>query len=412
MCGIAGVVPLNGGAAAVGARLSAMCATIVHRGPDDEGCDIRDGIAIGMRRLSIIDVAGGHQPIFNEDRSVRVVFNGEIYNYRELRAELVAAGHRFTTASDTEVLVHLWEEHGTGFAARLNGMFAIALHDSRRRPVRAGARSLRHQAAVLRGDAAAPGLRLRSEGRARVGPLRPDARRRRAGPVPLLGVRPRARHAAPGRPQARPGGDAGGGSRSSRIERHTWWRLPAADSARTARCPARSGEWEEAVDAKVRESVRRQLVSDVPLGAFLSGGVDSSLVVAAMGPARTFSIGFDDPELQRGRLVEAGRRLLGVTHSVEIIRPDVVGLFEHLMQFMDDPIGDFSIFPTYLVSRLARREVTVVLSGDGGDEVFGGYETYAAQEKARTWRRIPGCCARHARAADRRSGRDRRRRAW
>src|SRR6266511_4116377 len=122
MCGIAGVVPLNGGAAAEGAQLAAMCATIVHRGPDDEGCDIRDGIALGMRRLSI----------FNEDRTVRVVFNGEIYNFRELRAELVASGHRFTTAADTEVLVHLWEEHGSEFAARLNGMFAIALHDTRR----------------------------------------------------------------------------------------------------------------------------------------------------------------------------------------------------------------------------------------------------------------------------------------
>ena len=133
MCGITGVVPLRGGTPADAGRLSAMCDTLIHRGPDDAGCDLRAGVALGMRRLAIIDVAGGHQPVYNEDRSVSVVFNGEIYNYRELRAELVAAGHRFTTASDTEVLVHLWEEHGPAFAARLNGIFALALHDSRRR---------------------------------------------------------------------------------------------------------------------------------------------------------------------------------------------------------------------------------------------------------------------------------------
>ena len=136
--------------------------------------------------------------------------------------------------------------------------------------------------------------------------------------------------------------------------------------------------------------VTRQLVSDVPLGAFLSGGVDSSLVVAAMGPAQTFSIGFDDPSYNEVAWSQRVAESLGVSHSVEVIRPDVVGLFEHLMPFLDDPIGDFSIFPTYLVSRLAREQVTVVLSGDGGDELFGGYETYAAQEKARAWQRIPG----------------------
>ena len=151
-----------------------------------------------------------------------------------------------------------------------------------------------------------------------------------------------------------------------------------------------ANDWEDAVDALVRESVRRQLVSEVPLGAFLSGGVDSSLVVSAMGPVKTFSIGFDDPSYNEVAWSRRVAERLGVSHSVEIIRPDVVGLFEHLMPFLDDPIGDFSIFPTYLVSRLAREQVTVVLSGDGGDELFGGYETYAAQEKARAWSRIPG----------------------
>ncbi|MFL5496543.1 MAG: asparagine synthase (glutamine-hydrolyzing), partial [Gemmatimonadales bacterium] len=389
MCGIAGVVPLAGGAAADGAQLAAMCATIVHRGPDDEGCDIRDGISLGMRRLSIIDVAGGHQPIFNEDRTVRVVFNGEIYNFRELRAELVAAGHRFATASDTEVLVHLWEEHGSAFAARLNGMFAIALHDSRRRRFvlvrdHFGIKPLyyaltpRHLVfgsevkAVLASGLTGRSLDLDALGQFLAWEYVPAPATllqevRKLQPAEMLEV----------------------DLATSQVERRTWWRLPAPDSPSDGTLPRTSGEWEEAVDAKVRESVRRQLVSDVPLGAFLSGGVDSSLVVAAMGPAHTFSIGFDDPSYNEVAWSERVAERLGVTHSVEVIRPDVVGLFEHLMPFLDDPIGDFSIFPTYLVSRLARRQVTVVLSGDGGDEVFGGYDTYAAQEKARAWRRIP-----------------------
>jgi len=389
MCGIAGVVPLNGGAAAEGAQLAAMCSTIVHRGPDDEGCDIREGIAIGMRRLSIIDVAGGHQPIFNEDRTVRVVYNGEIYNFRELRAELVAAGHRFTTASDTEVLVHLWEEHGTGFAARLNGMFAIALHDSGRGRFvlvrdHFGIKPLYYAVtphhlvfgsevkAVLASGVCGRTLDLDALGQFLAWEYVPAPATllqevRKLQPAEMLEV----------------------DLASSQIEHHRWWRLPAADSRPDGTLPRTPGEWEDTVDAKVRESVRRQLISDVPLGAFLSGGVDSSLVVAAMGPARTFSIGFEDPSYNEVAWSKRVAEWLGVTHSVEVIRPDVVGLFEHLMPFLDDPIGDFSIFPTYLVSRLARREVTVALSGDGGDEVFGGYDTYAAQEKARAWRRIP-----------------------
>lgn len=387
MCGIAGVVPLNGGTPADGARLGAMCATIVHRGPDDEGCDIRNGVALGMRRLSIIDVAGGHQPIFNEDRSVRVVFNGEIYNYRELRRELEAAGHHFYTASDTEVLVHLWEEYGPDFAARLNGMFAVALHDSKQgrfvllrdhvgiKPLYFALTS-RHLVfgseikAVLASGLTSRTLDLDALGQFLAWEYVP-------APHTLLNeVR-----------KLEPGTMLDVDLATSRATHRTWWRLPAPGSAVSPLAPS---EWEDAIDAKVQECVRRQLVSEVPLGAFLSGGVDSSLVVSAMGPVQTFSIGFDDPSYNEVAWSQKVARSLGVSHTVEVIRPDVVGLFEHLMPFLDDPIGDFSIFPTYLVSRLARQQVTVVLSGDGGDELFGGYETYAAQEKARAWQRIPG----------------------
>ncbi len=177
---------------------------------------------------------------------------------------------------------------------------------------------------------------------------------------------------------------------SSRTRLRCWWDIPRGPALAGNGTGLKSAaEWEEAVDAKLREAVKRQLVSDVPLGAFLSGGVDSSLVVAEMGEARTFSIGFDDPSYNEVAWARRVASHLGVEHTVEIIQPQVVDLFEQLMPFMDDPIGDFSIFPTYLVSRLARRDVTVILSGDGGDELFGGYETYVAQEKARTWSRIP-----------------------
>jgi asparagine synthase (glutamine-hydrolysing) len=389
MCGIAGVVPLHDGTPADGARLEAMCATLVHRGPDDAGCDIRDGVALGMRRLSIIDVAGGHQPIFNEDHTVRVVFNGEIYNYRELRAELEAAGHRFSTTSDTEVLVHLWEEHGPEFATRLNGMFAVALHDSRRRRFvllrdHVGIKPLyyavtpRHLVfgseikAVLASGLTSRTLDLDALGQFLSWEYVP-------APATLLReVR-----------KLEPGAMLDVDLATSTVTERTWWRLSPPNGRGLAERMT-ANDWEDAVDALVRESVRRQLVSEVPLGAFLSGGVDSSLVVSAMGPVKTFSIGFDDPSYNEVAWSRRVAERLGVSHSVEIIRPDVVGLFEHLMPFLDDPIGDFSIFPTYLVSRLAREQVTVVLSGDGGDELFGGYETYAAQEKARAWSRIPG----------------------
>jgi asparagine synthase (glutamine-hydrolysing) len=394
MCGIVGVVPLQGGTAIDGLRLSAMCDTLRHRGPDDAGCEVRDGVALGMRRLAIIDVAGGHQPVFNEDRTVSVVFNGEIYNYRELRAELAAAGHRFTTATDTEVLVHLWEEHGPDFAPRLNGIFAIALHDSRRRRLllvrdHFGVKPLYY--AVTRDH-----LVFGSEVKAILasglvtGSLDLDA----LGEFLAWEYVPAPRTLLREVRKLEPAGMLELDLDDSSVRRRRWWSLPEPGAPAAGARPRDAGEWEDAVDAEVHRAVRRQLVSDVPLGAFLSGGVDSSLVVAAMGPARTFSIGFDDPSYNELAWSSRVAARLGVRHETEIIRPDAVGLFDRLMPFLDDPIGDFSIFPTYLVSRLARQQVTVVLSGDGGDEVFGGYETYLAQQKARAWERLPSAVRR------------------
>jgi asparagine synthase (glutamine-hydrolysing) len=386
MCGIAGIAAFAGGAAPGTGQLEAMCATLVHRGPDDQGIAINGPVGLAMRRLSIIDVAGGHQPICNEDGSVLTVLNGEIYNFRELRRELEARGHRFATQSDTEVIVHAYEEYGADCVRRLNGMFAFALHDTRRRKLllardHIGIKPFYYAfrppyliwgseiKAVLASGLVGRTLDLDAlaqflaweyvPGR---GSLLREVRKLEPGHLIEIDLD------------------------DPRCEPRAFWDVPEGGEDSSARAE----DWIEAVDAKLRECAQRQLVSDVPVGAFLSGGVDSSLLVSAIGQTETFSIGFDDPSYSELPWARRVAEHLGVEHRDEIVRPSVVELFRHLMTFLDDPIGDFSIFPTYLVSRLAREHVTVVLSGDGGDELFGGYETYLADRWARYYGRLPG----------------------
>lgn len=390
MCGIAGIVALPHARPATPEQLRSMCQSIAHRGPDDEGFDFEGRVGLGVRRLAVIDVAGGRQPIFNEDRSVRLVFNGEIYNFRELRRRLEGSGHRFASATDSEVIVHLWEDHGPELLHQLDGMFALALHDTRRNRLflardRLGIKPLYYAStethfvfgseikALLasglverRLDVDALAQFLAWEYVPAPGTLLEGIRKLDAASRLELDL-------------------ATGGISLSR-----WWDVPVPGrSGPGSGSPATAEEWEEAVDARIRVSVQSQLVSDVPLGAFLSGGVDSSLVVAAMGEARTFSIGFDDPSYDEVDWSTRVARHLAVDHTTEVLKPDVEELIPVLLEFLDDPIGDFSIFPTYLVSRLARRDVTVALSGDGGDELFGGYETYVAQQAATSWDRVP-----------------------
>jgi len=385
MCGIAGIAAWRGKPPAR-EDVTRMCDAMVHRGPDDAGYLVEDAVALGMRRLSIIDLAGGHQPIFNEDGTVAVFYNGEIYNYLELRAELEAKGHRFATNSDTEVIVHLWEEEGVEFPRRLNGMFAIALYDRAKERLmlvrdHVGIKPLYY---ALGPDGIVFGSEVKVVlASGRVGrTLDVDALGQYLSweYVPGAGTLLReVRRLEPARSL-----EIDLESGRTTIRRY-WSPLGPAGSE-----PARSdGEWEEEVEAAVKKAVRRQLMSDVPLGAFLSGGVDSSLVVAEMGTAQTFSIGFDDPSYDETRWSRRVADHLKVNHEIEIIRPEVGDLFAHLMQFQDDPIGDFSIFPTYLVSRLASKHVKVVLSGDGGDELFGGYETFLAEQKSLAWSRLP-----------------------
>ena len=343
-------------------------------------------VGLGMRRLSIIDLERGDQPLFNEDRSVSLVFNGEIYNYRELRQRLEDQGHSFSTGTDGEVIAHLWEEHGEQFPTHLNGMFTIALYDASQQRVvlvrdRLGIKPLFYTMtgehlvfgsevkALLASGWVEPRVDLDSLSQFLAWEYVP-------GPATLFA----------GIQKLQSGSLLSMSSNTGDIRHAQWWQIPPPEESQST---LSAGDWLEAIDEQVHHSVQAQLVSDVPLGAFLSGGVDSSLVVAHMGAARTFSIGFKDPSYDETAWSARVADHLGVSHRIETLEPQIGDLFEELLHFFDDPIGDFSIFPTYLVSKLAREEVKVVLTGDGGDEAFGGYETYVAQQLARKWAWVP-----------------------
>ena len=381
MCGIAGFIDadrLDSGAAAPVrleaefARTHRMCEVIRHRGPDDEGIHVEPGLGLGMRRLSIIDLAGGRQPIRNETGTIWVVFNGEIYNYRELRAELEARGHVFATSSDTESIVHAYEEWGEEALSRLRGMFGIALWDRPNRTLllardRAGIKPLYY---VERAGGLAFGSEIKSL-------LAADAFEPRLDFAALdhyltFLYTPRDGSIFEGVRKLPPGHSLRW--RNGRVDVRQYWKLTATESFR--------GDEQEAIDALERvltDAVRAHMVSDVPLGAFLSGGVDSSAVVGFMARAssrrvQTFSIGFDDPQFDELEHARAVARHFGTDHHEFVVRPDALSILDRLIAHFDEPFADSSAIPTWYVSEIARRHVTVVLSGDGGDELFGGYD--------------------------------------
>jgi asparagine synthase (glutamine-hydrolysing) len=373
MCGICGIAAGAGGAVDP-AQLESMSATLVHRGPDAEGVFVGDGAGLAARRLAIIDLEHGDQPLRNEDGSVVVVQNGEIYNHEELHAELARAGHRFATRSDTEVLAHAYEEWGDRFVERLRGMFALAVWDERRRRLLL-ARD-RFGIKPLFWSEAGGELRFASELRAfRRGDLDLDALDAflafNAIPHPLSILRD-VRKLEPGHLLAWEGGRA-------RIERF----------ARPAPAPETALRREpeellaEELRERLRDSVRAHLVADVPVGVLLSGGIDSGLLAALAAQetgeaVRTFSIGFEEDsfdETSDARLV-ADR--YATDHHELVVRPDAALLLPALAEAFDEPFADSSALPTYLVSELAAGHVKVALSGEGGDELFGGYYTYAA----------------------------------
>ena len=372
MCGICGIASAAG--TPDPGRLAEMSATLVHRGPDSDGTFADSSVALAARRLAIIDLATGDQPITNEDGRITVVQNGEIYNYRELRQELERAGHRFSTNGDTEVVAHLYEEHGERFAERLRGMFALALWDSERSRLvlardRYGIKPLYYRETA---DELAFASELRALPRGEVDLDALDAFLAfNSVPGPLTIFRD-VRKLQPGHVLTWENG------RSQLIR----YARPAPVPASELR-GAEEAELVEELRARLRDSVRAHLVSDVPVGVLLSGGVDSSVLVAlaaeeASEPLRTFSIGFEErsfDELADARLVA---ERYGTEHRELVLRPDAALLLPALAEAFDEPFADSSALPTYLVSQLAAEDVKVALSGEGGDELFGGYYTYAA----------------------------------
>src|SRR3954468_4099950 len=374
MCGICGL--LRPGGDADPTALEAMNAALVHRGPDDQGAFADGPVGLAARRLSIIDLEGGRQPVANEDGTLHVVQNGEIYNHAELRGELEARGHAFRTRCDTEVLVHLYEEHGPDFVERLRGMFAIALWDGRRRRLllardRFGIKPLYvHRrggelafASELKALMRLPGFRREVDPRAVEsflafnsipGPLSifRDVDKLLPGHLLLADE-----HGQEVREYARPGPEPPRGEGIDSL----------ADELR----------------GRLRDSVRAHLIADVPVGVLLSGGVDSSALAALAAEergerVRTFSIGFEEREFNELDLARLVAKRYDTEHHELVVRPDAAELLPRLAEVFDEPLADSSALPTYLVSELTSQNVKVALSGEGGDELFGGYYTYVA----------------------------------
>jgi asparagine synthase (glutamine-hydrolysing) len=374
VCGIAGQVADDGPIDLDGVKR--MCAAQVHRGPDSEGFHSGDGVALGARRLAIIDVPGGDQPIANEDGSVVVVSNGEIYNFQELRRGLEQRGHRFSTRSDTEVLVHLYEERGPELVRELRGMFAFALWDvSRRRLVLARDRVGKKPLYYFAGDGR---LSFASE---LAGLLQDDRIPRRPDPqaldvyLALLYV-PAPLCAIEGVRKLPPASTLVWENGRSRVDRY--WRL---DYSQKDGCT--SEEQRERILGHLREAVRLRLVSERPLGAFLSGGVDSAAVVATMaelasGRVKTFSIGFTSDRFDELPFARRIAQLYSTDHVEHVVEPDAVSILPRMITHYGDPFGDSSAVPSFYVAEIASRDVTVALNGDGGDESFGGYNRYVS----------------------------------
>jgi asparagine synthase (glutamine-hydrolysing) len=382
VCGIAGIVGIERDCRVEPAEVQRMCDTIVHRGPDDEGVMVQGHVGLGMRRLSIIDLSTGHQPIHNEDRSVWIVFNGEIYNFAELRTELEKHGHHFYTNSDTEVIVHLYEESGDSCVQKLRGMFAFAIWDQRRQRLllardRFGKKPLHYG---ISGDR----LLFGSEIKALLA-VAPDLSAIDSqGLLSFLSFRyiPDPQTAFSQIKKLPPGHLLE--FAHGQIRTHPYWDLPRFGSFE----PRSEEECLDELEHRLAEAVRIRLISDVPLGALLSGGVDSSTIVALMSkfssrPVKTFTIGFgrnDFTEAEHARLVA---ERFGTDHHELIVEPNFFETLEKLTHHLEEPFADSSIVPTFYVSRLAREHVTVALAGDGGDELFAGYDRYQTNLRRR-----------------------------
>jgi len=393
MCGIAGFVDLWDATSIRSAEeravsLDRMCRIIRHRGPDDQGVMLKPGVALGMRRLAIIDLVTGHQPISGEDGSVTIVFNGEIYNFQETKPKLEARGHTFKTHSDTEAIVHAYEEHGPACLKELRGMFAFAIWDDKAQSLfvardRAGKKPLYYTTTSSGTFVFGSELKTLLE--------HPDVERE-LNPLALdayftLGYVPdplsifRNIHKLP------PGHYLT--FTKGRVDVQQYWDFDFREE------PKRSeADYVAELRDLLDESVRLRLISDVPLGAFLSGGIDSSTVVGLMArhmgqPVKTFSIGFHEDSYNELEYARLTAKKFGTDHHEFFVTPDICAIVDELVWHFDEPFADSSAIPTYMVSKLARDYVTVILSGDGGDELFGGYTRYVVERKRGGFERLP-----------------------
>jgi len=381
MCGICGIIqpekPVSH------SLIKSMCDTIFHRGPDDEGIFIRGNVALGARRLSIIDLVTGHQPISNENGKIWIAYNGEVYNFPELKKILEKKGHKFKSKSDTETIVHSYEEWGENFVNKLRGMFAFAIWDEGKQKLilvrdRIGIKPLyytllkdgtivfgselktllKYQGIDREIDFEALDLFLTLEYIPAPYTIFKNVKKLKAGHILIY--------------------------QDGKIQIKKYWDIEKEYASQKVKDV---NEYCEQLYYLLKESVKLRLISDVPLGCFLSGGIDSSTIVGLMSelgvkPIRTFSIGFEERSYNELKYARIIAKKFQTEHHEFIITPKIIDLTEKLINHLDEPFGDFSIFPTYLVSKIARDYVKVILSGDGGDEVFGGYEHYQAQKLA------------------------------
>ncbi len=392
MCGIAGAASLAYQQPVTEAVLGGMLAQLQHRGPDDEGIFVDSHVGLGVRRLAIIDVEGGHQPIGNEDGTAWVVLNGEIFNYRSLRSQLEDRGHRFATSSDTEVIVHAYEEWGDSCVERLNGQFAFALWDKSRDHLllardRVGIKPLHytfHDGVLIFGSElkavlAFPGVPREIDPAALNQYLTYEH-----VPSPLT-IFHNIYKLPPGHILTL----GGGGPHLS-----SYWDLDLSLSEHAAVRPIE--EWEDLFHDTLAQAVRMELMSDVPLGVFLSGGIDSSAIAAFMarelgGPSvESFSIVFDDPSFDESRYAREVAQHLGLHHREQVLTQRMMlELVPSIADTLDEPLGDSSIIPCYLLAQFARQHVTVALGGDGGDEMLAGYSTLQAHRLANIYTKLP-----------------------
>ena len=396
MCGIAGVINYYEKRDVSKQLVERMVASLEHRGPDDVGIHVKDNIGLGIRRLSIIDLETGHQPISNEDNSIHVVYNGEIYNFKALRDELLQKGHTFKTNSDTEVILHLYEEVGKQLVTRLNGMFAFALWDAKRRTLllgrdRAGIKPLYY---YIGRDRLSFASELKAILQDQTVPRKLNYRALHdylaLGYVPAPdSMFMRINKLLPGHVLEYVDGE---------VAIHRYWAMPyqpAQEGDSATITSSMKQKYAEGIRERLQESVRRRLISDVPLGAFLSGGIDSSAIVALMSKVsttqvKTFSIGFPGAgyydERKYARRIA---KLFKTDHHEFEVEPKALEILPLLIKHFDEPFADSSAIPTYYLSQLARQHVTVCLSGTGGDELFAGYRRYLVETLFRRYQKYP-----------------------